>query len=648
MDGSALKKVRRINIIAFVSVVLFMFIINSMVPYSNDDWHYMFVLHSPDYDYELKVKLAYLIPDVNERLVSSFADVLTSTKNQYLVMGGRAINHFFLILFLWLADKWLFNIVNSIVFALLGYFIYRFAAPKKRETMPWLLPLIYLLTFLMPDMGSNVFWMAGAFNYLWPSVLITGTWLVMRRCFYGESRLKYALMLPLVFAASATNEVSGGMMGVVLLVWFLADENKKKNFFRYLFCVLIFLAGEAFVLAAPGNFNRAENFNGVKLGDKTRILSTCKADLMFVINNYGWMFIIMAALWLYFRPLFKRSDVRMLSYAVGGFAGAVAYGLSGLDDMRVQFYPAAMIFTSFAICAVRLYKELCTEQSDEVKEYIAKNKVRITAVLAVIIYLILVQFNYWQFVIYTLVFGYTLLWLYLYSRKTGGFGKITLRGLFDYAFEKAWLIMAGIMVIPWVYLLAAGKIGFDGALSYTTVGLKVCAVMFVVWFLRWCSVNGKIEKPKNKKILSLIEKVRSDSFKEKYYGTGAKKRKIVIVLCLAYFAANMVYKAADATVRVAPYYAQARGVYADIEKASKTDDKVYHYTANQFLLHSGNGTMFSINHASLEVSHIPAGWIEVYYGVIIKGDGPYKEAWSTNRFIKQRMAQGSSIEVMEE
>ena len=630
MDGSALKKVRRINIIAFVSVVLFMFIINSMVPYCCDDWHYMFVLHPKDHVYYLGTNIDYLIPDVNERLVSSFSDVLTSTKNQYFVMGGRAVNHFFVILFLWLADKWLFNILNSFVVAFLGLFIYKLAAPKKKGAMPWLLPLVYLLLFLLPDLGDNVFWLSGSFNYLWPSALVTGTLLVMRIYFYGKSRLKYALMLPLVLLASATNEVSGGMLGVVLLVWFLADENKKKNFFRYLFCVLIFLAGEAFVLAAPGNFNRAQNFNQVDIGDKHSISWACTHYLTYILEHYGWMLLMMGALWAFFRPLFKSSDIRMFSYAAGGLAGGVAFGLSGVEDPRVLFYPMAVLFVSFVICAVKLYGFLCEDHREELREYILGHRVSVFATLGSCLFLLLAIRGVHQIVINTLVFGYVLFWLWIYSRKTGGLGKIGFLGLFEYLYKKVWLIMLGVMAIPWVYFLIMGKTSLDGALHYTVVAVEVCAALFIVWFVKWSIDNDKIEKPKSKKVLDLYARFGPRAIIKRFKDSPVENTEKIMRFSVTAVAALMTFYLAKNTADVIPYYSKAREIYDGIEQAAQTEDKVYYYKSQQLLeVENGNTSILAVTHATLEPGHIPAGWIEEYYGITIKGDGKFNKSWST-------------------
>ena len=636
-----MNKTKAINMICFLLVVVFMVAMNSLVPYCCDDWHYMFVLHDQDHKYQLDIGAAYMIPDVNERLVSSFADVITSTKNQYFVMGGRAINHFFEILLLWLTGKWLFNILNSFMFALLGYFIYKLAVPKKKGAMPWLLPLIYLLIFLMPDIGDNVFWMAGAVNYLWPSVIMTGTWLVMNKCFYSESKLKFAIMLPLVLLASSTNEISGGMMGIILLVWFLVDKKKKKNFFRYLICVLLFIAGEAFVLAAPGNFNRAENFNHVDIGEKKDIVWACTHNLSDVLNNYGWMILIMGALWVFFRQMLKRDEIRMLSYAAGGLVGSIAYGLSGIKDYRVLFYPVSMLFVSFVICAVKLYECITADNEDEIKEYLSKHWLRDCGAYALVVYVSFVLRGIDQLVINTLTFGFAFLWVFLYSRKVGGFGKIELKGLCEYLYKKVWFIMLGAQIIPWIYYVIMGKDSLDSALHYMVVAVKVCAVMFVLWFIKWCIDNDKIEKPKSKKVNDLYARFGPKAIKKKFTASPSRQIKIVIRTFLLGISALMIVFLIDNTVNVIPYYTKARELYEGVEHAAQAEDKVYRYENEELLNASGKSSIMAVNHSTLSIGCIPACWIEEYYGITIKvrkdGDKAYNTVWSIKNIAKNKM-----------
>ena len=66
----------------------------------------------------------------------------------------------------------------------------------------------------------------------------------------------------------------------------------------------------------------------------------------------------------------------MLSYAAGSLVGSIAYGLSGIKDYRVLFYPVSMLFVSFVICAVKLYECITADNEDEIKEYLSKHWLR--------------------------------------------------------------------------------------------------------------------------------------------------------------------------------------------------------------------------------------------------------------------------------
>ena len=63
--------------------------------------------------------------------------------------------------------KGLFNIINSLIYVLIGLLINVLVSGKKAFLKPSHLSLTFLLMwFFLPGMGSTVLWVSGATNYL--------------------------------------------------------------------------------------------------------------------------------------------------------------------------------------------------------------------------------------------------------------------------------------------------------------------------------------------------------------------------------------------------------------------------------------------------------------------------------------------------
>ena len=88
----------------FIIVFLFMVVFNFLTPYIMDDYQLM-------YDY------------TGTKRIGSLFEVFRELYHMYFNWGGRVFAHFFAYTFLML-PKWIFNIVNSIVYVINVYLIY--------------------------------------------------------------------------------------------------------------------------------------------------------------------------------------------------------------------------------------------------------------------------------------------------------------------------------------------------------------------------------------------------------------------------------------------------------------------------------------------------------------------------------------------
>ena len=146
-----LKKLNESKIIFYgICVVIFTFAItlNHYTPYLADDFTYM---------------QSFLTKDS----IRTIADLLASMKIHYFCMNGRTIAHTFDQI-LMLTPKFIFNIINSLMFVLLFVLINKLASKKTNNILhigSFCMFMIFVKAF-----GQTCLWQTGACNYLWSFV----------------------------------------------------------------------------------------------------------------------------------------------------------------------------------------------------------------------------------------------------------------------------------------------------------------------------------------------------------------------------------------------------------------------------------------------------------------------------------------------
>ena len=196
--------------------------------------------------------------------------------------------------------------------------------------------------------------------------------------------------------------------------------------------------------------------------------------------------------------------------------------------------------------------------------------------------------------------------------------------------------MLGTQAIPWIYFLIMGKYSFDGATHYTVVATKVCAVMFIVWLIKWSVDNDKLEKPKNKRLLDLYARYGPKAIKKRFIDFPVQTMVSTVKCVLIAASVMMTFYLTLNTIQVIPYYEKAGEIYKNAEQAAQTDDKVYKYDSKKLLMSSGKSSIFAVNQSMLSIGHISAGWMEEYYGITITVDGATDKAWSTKNLKKEK------------
>ena len=153
---------KKLNILflclTMISVFIFLYVFNRNTALITDDYAYQFVFENR-------------VPTSSTRYLSSVLDLFVSMANHWRLWGGRVVVHF-LLQFSFLIGIRLFDIVNSLMFVLLGYLVYKHINDSKKINVP-LLIIVYAILFLfIPQPGATIFWKSGSANYLWSAVIM--------------------------------------------------------------------------------------------------------------------------------------------------------------------------------------------------------------------------------------------------------------------------------------------------------------------------------------------------------------------------------------------------------------------------------------------------------------------------------------------
>ncbi|MGN0587463.1 MAG: DUF6056 family protein [Oscillospiraceae bacterium] len=354
MNGEAAIKNNtvKINAITLIFVTAFMLFLNFNCGYISDDWHFKFVFTET-------------FPTDGSRYIQSFADIITSAQNYRNLFGGRVLCHS-LIFFINMFGKPIFNIINSLMFTVLGYLAYTFIKSYTKTNYRFMLPAVYVIFILfLPRFGDNCLWLSGSVNYLWSGVILLSCFLCINRYAQDPTPIKTLLLCVPVFISSLTNEMTGGMIVIYILLTFTLEHKFK---WQSLILLMPAIAGAVFVLTAPGNFVRMENDLPQSVGLGQIVLSLF--DHINTILYYFYIFIIISIFALFFTIKYNRSlkpFMGGLKLSAVGIAGILALSLTGENSFRPYFIGCVPLISGSIICAVNVFEQLSAKRSNDTK-----------------------------------------------------------------------------------------------------------------------------------------------------------------------------------------------------------------------------------------------------------------------------------------
>ncbi|WP_024860842.1 DUF6056 family protein [Ruminococcus flavefaciens] len=343
IDYKSGKNIYVYAVTAFFTVVI-IFIYSMLCPYISDDWHFFFVWDA-------------FYPHNNTQRVRSLGDIITSMQNYYNLSGGRVIPHFLTYCFL-TVNKNIYNVCNSLMYPFLCWFLYRITRELSGSKNKWLYPIITLMTFFFCfAFGDNVLWLSGSINYMWMAVPFLGciSWLICR--YDKASFLEKICIIPLFMFSAATNETTGGMLAVAIIL-FMPFLPKKQYFFLFIY-LLVLIPGICFVVLAPGNRVRSEEIEQIKISVQF-IFSVSEINVLYlskkcIILNLLIFFDMLAC---YFgdKTISWKNKLRIYIPYLVGLSNVIALSLAGICSERALYFTELLIISTAICSCVSIYK----------------------------------------------------------------------------------------------------------------------------------------------------------------------------------------------------------------------------------------------------------------------------------------------------
>lgn len=150
------KKRRSLFILLVIINFTMVLVYNFLTPYLSDDLWYDLGVMQP------------------------LSELVRAQIEDHMTWSGRDVGHFILKL-AFCFPKWIFNLANSIVFAVLSVLMYLNVDRKKRYDVYAYGLTVLLLWIFGVSFDQTILWVSGACNYLWTGVIILGFITIYRK-----------------------------------------------------------------------------------------------------------------------------------------------------------------------------------------------------------------------------------------------------------------------------------------------------------------------------------------------------------------------------------------------------------------------------------------------------------------------------------
>lgn len=186
--------------------------------------------------------------------LDGFGNFVGKNVEHYQNVNGRVFVHLVLEGILFFKDT-LFRFVLPLMLLLFAEMFYAICKEESGNRIAFLsLSMCGIMLMPLAVMREGVLWMAGAVNYILPSILIlSGFYVIVKST---ADRVK-PIYYPLMFLCGATTEQGGAGVLCASVLWVAFCIVKKKNFTKNVYVlILLSLIGYLSVILSPATFGR--------------------------------------------------------------------------------------------------------------------------------------------------------------------------------------------------------------------------------------------------------------------------------------------------------------------------------------------------------------------------------------------------------
>ena len=232
-------------------------------------------------------------------------DFMRAQYDHFMTSNGRCAD-FFAMLFCAFLGKGAFNVVNTLVFALMSHLVTLLSAGRRSVTV--LAMFVACVGVCYPVPGQTMLFVAGSCNYMWA---ITASLLLVyllrrihgRRLGFG----KMLLLMALAFVAGNFNEATSfGFFGGMVLYYIFNRDRLDRNAKLVLFAYFL---GLVCIIVSPAAWGRAAMGGGVVMtsGWRELLMSRCyifaEKMLRIVVPVAAIIVALTALFWKGFAPI---------------------------------------------------------------------------------------------------------------------------------------------------------------------------------------------------------------------------------------------------------------------------------------------------------------------------------------------------------
>lgn len=269
-----------ITVICLAFMILYIYMCNSLYPIMSDDYALSFI-----WDGEHVGNLSGIKDGHIWQRICNVGDVWLSSQSLYMTWGGRMESWLLTQAFvLW--GKSVFNVANTIVFAIFIGLIYKIAIGNTKKHLVFWIWMIFMLYWLTNYAFINTtIWLAGAVNYLWLMVFqllfILPYVNAMRgkhKTFLDNGAGHFCIFLLGVLAGNTNENSAFAILVAMAYIYYY------KHFKWMCYGLYGLLIGYVFLFFAPGNYVRYD----VVLSDDIGVTWKARFLVMTLLLFHEW------------------------------------------------------------------------------------------------------------------------------------------------------------------------------------------------------------------------------------------------------------------------------------------------------------------------------------------------------------------------